>query len=168
MTRSFSWEVLSECETFNFHSVPALMFQHPNDVNGCDTSTKGSVVNILFSPAPVPLFLCFNISLFLTSSPPISDLPAVPPVGATDLTAQSPGRGGRSSQCWEWGLSATRLRPASLMMTRVSISVWALLYLSLPSNLGRAEKSLSKFGHEIDKIMIKRNLKLKSNNLPQV
>ena len=66
MTRSFSWEVLSECETFNFHSVPALMFQHPNDVNGCDTSTKGSVVNILFGPAPVPpsvpLFQYFIIS----------------------------------------------------------------------------------------------------------
>ena len=51
MTRSFSCEVLSECETFNFHSVPALMFQHPNDVNSCDTSTKGSVVNISFQRA---------------------------------------------------------------------------------------------------------------------
>ena len=41
----------TECRTFNFHSVPALMFQHPNDVNSCDTSTKGSVVNISFQTA---------------------------------------------------------------------------------------------------------------------
>ena len=96
MTRSFSWEVLSECETFNFHSVPALMFQHPNDVNGCDTSTKGSVVNILFGPAPVPLFLSFNISLFLTSTSHFR--PSSRSSCRSDRSDRSVSRSGRTKQ----------------------------------------------------------------------
>ena len=98
----------------------------------------------------------------------IADLPPVPRVGATDLTGQSRGQVGPSNQCWGSALSAIRHRPASLMMIRVNILVRPLFNLSLPANLRRAEKSFSKFGHEIDKIMIKRNLKRKSNNLPQL
>ena len=48
----------------------------------------------------------------------IADLPRDPRVGVTGRTGRA-GLGGRSSQCWEWGLWATSPSLDSLMMIRV-------------------------------------------------